>query len=81
MVRKIEYNTVAYLSSLASIIFDVNPISLTKLSDAKEFVFLCLVEEFRSKFCLLDISYINIPTYLCCHYLRWQFQYNLIYQI
>lgn len=62
---------------LASIIFDVNPISLAKLFDVKEFVFLCLVEELRSKSCLLDTCYINIPAHLSCHYLRRQFQYNL----
>ena len=49
MVRKTEYNTLAYLSSLASIIFDVNPISLAKLLDAKDFVSLHLVEESRSR--------------------------------
>lgn len=80
MVRKTEYNTLAYLSSLASIIFDVNPISLAKLFDAKDFVFLCFVEESRSKFCLLNISYINILLPVSCHYLRKQFKYNLINQ-
>lgn len=80
MVRKTEYNTLAYLSSLASIIFDINPISLAKLFDAKDFVFLCFVEESRSKFYLLNISYINILLPVSCHYLRKQFKYNLINQ-